>query len=265
MSESYVKKRRRPKDEVQVGRTAIRDTSLSLQAKGLLAVFMSLEDDEIMEMKYVRTLSSDGETSHRTAMKQLEEKGYAVKHRLVDEKGRFVGWETIVDDVVWIEPEKRKIHTNKPKLENHVSEVENPKLENHVSDENAPKLENPVSENHVYNHKEILKDDLKEMMIDRVHLKLVVTYPELTKEDVNEKYEYCLTYKPTNIESYLESALITSLTNKKRNTRKTSKKPIRQEIVPEYMEQPHYPTPQTSEVNSMDDIMAKVYAFRQTK
>jgi hypothetical protein len=187
-------------------------------------------------MEYIRTLSEDGETSHRTAMRQLEELGYMLKRRLVDEKGQFCGWEYIIDDEVWVEEDKRKIHTNKPKRENQVS----PKSENHVSEENAPKRDNPVSENQVYNQRDLKDDFNKDDLIDCVFNKLVQEFPQITREDVLNKYEYCLQYKPEGMPvNYLEQSMRKSLTVKNRSTRKieSRKSPIRVELIPDWVEE----------------------------
>lgn len=262
MAESYISKRKKEKTEVTLKRKMVRDPRLKLQTKGLLTVLMSMDDDDIMTMEYIRTLSEDGETSHRTAMRQLEELGYMLKRRLVDEKGQFCGWEYIIDDEVWVDEDKRKIHTNKPKRENQVS----PKSENQVSEENDPKRENPVSENHVYNQKD-LKDDLnKDDLIDCVFNKLVQEFPQLTKEDVIKKYEYCLQYKPEGMPmNYLEQSMRKALTAKKRSTRKIDpvKKPIRVELVPDWYDKDKTKN-EAKPLTSEEDAAAEEYLKQLT-
>lgn len=50
----------------------LRDKGLSLKAKGLLSLMLSLKDDWDYSTKGLTTLSSDGETSVRGALKELE-------------------------------------------------------------------------------------------------------------------------------------------------------------------------------------------------
>ena len=68
------------------------DKTLSLKAKGLLSLMLSLPDTWDYSVAGLATLSSDGETSVRTAVKELEEHNYL--HRTpVRECGRIVDWE----------------------------------------------------------------------------------------------------------------------------------------------------------------------------
>lgn len=49
-----------------------KNKNLSLKAKGLLSLMLSLPDDQNYNMKGLATLSKDGIDSVRTAMKELE-------------------------------------------------------------------------------------------------------------------------------------------------------------------------------------------------
>lgn len=69
-----------------------RDKSLSLKSKGLLSIMLSLPETWDYSIAGLTTLSSDGETSVRTAIKELEENNY-LKRTPVREGGRIVDWE----------------------------------------------------------------------------------------------------------------------------------------------------------------------------
>ena len=56
-----------------------KNKKLSLKAKGLLSLMLSLPDDWNYSMKGLATLSKDGIDSVRTAMKELETQGYVEK------------------------------------------------------------------------------------------------------------------------------------------------------------------------------------------
>ena len=58
-----------------------KNKKLSLKAKGLLSLMLSLPDDWNYSMKGLETLSKDGIDSVRTAMKELETQGYVEKDR----------------------------------------------------------------------------------------------------------------------------------------------------------------------------------------
>ena len=68
------------------------DKSLSLKAKGLLSLMLSLPDEWDYSVIGLASLSSDGETSVRTAVKELEEHKY-LRRTSIREGGRIVDWE----------------------------------------------------------------------------------------------------------------------------------------------------------------------------
>ena len=69
-----------------------RDKTLSLKAKGLLSLMLSLPDTWDYSVAGLASLSSDGETSVRSAVKELEEHDY-LKRTPIREGGRIVDWE----------------------------------------------------------------------------------------------------------------------------------------------------------------------------
>lgn len=68
-----------------------KNKNLSLKAKGLLSLMLSLPDDWNYSMKGLATLSKDGIDSVRTAMKELENQGYVEKDRSRNEAGCYQG------------------------------------------------------------------------------------------------------------------------------------------------------------------------------
>lgn len=66
-----------------------KNKKLSLKAKGLLSLMLSLPDDWNYNMKGLATLSKDRIDSVRTAMKELENQGYVKKDRSRNEAGCY--------------------------------------------------------------------------------------------------------------------------------------------------------------------------------
>ncbi len=66
----------------------LRNTALSLKAKGLLSLMLSLPDDWDYTLKGLAKICRDGEDSIAAAVKELEEAGYIVRQRVRDSKGR---------------------------------------------------------------------------------------------------------------------------------------------------------------------------------
>lgn len=72
-----------------------KDKTLSLKAKGLLSLMLSLPDDWDYSIAGLVSLSSDGETAVRSAIKELEQHNYLKRER-VYENGKIVDWNYLV-------------------------------------------------------------------------------------------------------------------------------------------------------------------------
>lgn len=70
-----------------------KEKKMSLKAKGLLSLMLSLPDDWDYSISGLATLSKDGKDSIMSALSELEKFGYLTRTRLIDEKGRFAGVE----------------------------------------------------------------------------------------------------------------------------------------------------------------------------
>lgn len=70
-----------------------KEKGMSLKAKGLLSLMLSLPDDWDYSIAGLATLSKDGKDSVMSALKELEAFGYLIRTRLTDERGRFAGYD----------------------------------------------------------------------------------------------------------------------------------------------------------------------------
>lgn len=70
-----------------------KEREMSLKAKGLLSLMLSLPDDWDYSIAGLATLSKDGKDSVMSALKELETFGYLTRTRVVDERGRFAGYD----------------------------------------------------------------------------------------------------------------------------------------------------------------------------
>lgn len=70
-----------------------KEKDLSLKAKGLLSLMLSLPDSWNYTIKGLVTLSKDGKDSVMSALAELEEFRYLERKRTTDKKGRFTGIE----------------------------------------------------------------------------------------------------------------------------------------------------------------------------
>ena len=72
---------------------------MSLKAKGLISLMLSLPDDWDYSIAGLATLSKDGKDSIMSALGELEKFGYLTRTRLTDDKGRFAGVEYNIYEV----------------------------------------------------------------------------------------------------------------------------------------------------------------------
>lgn len=77
------------RDYTVVDNALIRDTNLSLKAKGLALIMLSLPDDWRFTEKWLSSQSADGISVYKSAIAELEEKGYLVRKQIKDERGKF--------------------------------------------------------------------------------------------------------------------------------------------------------------------------------
>ena len=122
----------------------LRDISLSLKAKGLLSLMLSLPENWDYTTKGLAQICKDGVDSICATVKELEKAGYVQRRRLRDELGRLAEVEyTILEKPIIPVPEE-----NPPKREKPV-QVEPQEPEAVSSQPEAPKRENPVLDNPV--------------------------------------------------------------------------------------------------------------------
>ena len=112
----------------------LRNTALSLKAKGLLSLMLSLPDNWDYTTKGLASICKDGIDSICSAVKELEQHGYIVRERVRNEKGQL----TTIEYTILEQPEQEK-----PKRENPV--LDNPVLGN--PEQGCPEQENPAQLN----------------------------------------------------------------------------------------------------------------------
>lgn len=115
-----------------------KEKRMSLKAKGLLSLMLSLPDDWNYNIPGLVTLSKDGKDGVMSALGELEEFGYLTRERLTNDKGQYTG----IEYNIYEEPQKDFPISEKP-----TSDKQN--SENPTSDK--PPLLNTNSINHLFN------------------------------------------------------------------------------------------------------------------
>ena len=111
---------------------------MSLKAKGLLSLMLSLPDDWDYSISGLATLSKDGKDSIMSALAELEKFGYLTRTRLTNEKGQFAGVEYNIFEI----PQPKNPISEKPNSANENSE--------NANSENPAQLNTNLT-NHLFN------------------------------------------------------------------------------------------------------------------
>lgn len=161
--------------------THFKERSMSLKAKGLLSLMLSLPDDWDYSIAGLVTLSKDGKDSVMTALAELEEFGYLTRSRKTDSKGRFSG----VEYQIYEEPQPFADNPNENKSqEGKTNEEKPPQLNTNLTNKLNNKELNESNKDKEFNisiYNEILshiKDlELKAHLIDYIEMRFNISAP----------------------------------------------------------------------------------------
>lgn len=96
-----------------------KEKNMSLKAKGLLSLMLSLPDDWDYSINGLATLSKDGKDSVISGLKELEQFGYLKRTRITNELGHFKGYDYDIYEMPQnFEPYSENPHTDCPTMEN---------------------------------------------------------------------------------------------------------------------------------------------------
>lgn len=110
-------------DYTVMSNTHFKEKELSLKAKGLLSLMLSLPDGWDYSINGLVTLSKDGRDSVMTALQELEQFRYLKRTRTNDGKGQFAGYDYDIYEKPFSEkpttdiPNTDKPYTEKPNTE----------------------------------------------------------------------------------------------------------------------------------------------------
>lgn len=113
--------------------THFKEKKMSLKAKGLLSLMLSLPDDWDYSIAGLAALSKDGKDSVMSALSELEKFGYLTRTRMVNNKGQFAGVEyNIYENPVAAIPIQEKENSANPGADKPDQLITNPI--NHLKD-----------------------------------------------------------------------------------------------------------------------------------
>ena len=145
----------------------LRDKQLSLKAKGLLSVMLSLPAEWDYTLAGLAYISKEGVDAIRAAIRELESAGYVIRTRVRNEAGQLGDTEyTIYELPQRLDSNRSSTGEGKKKISRSMSGskqpvLEKPMLENPILDmpiQGKPTLENPAQINIEGKRKEIVVD-----------------------------------------------------------------------------------------------------------
>ena len=104
----------RTRDYTVMSNHHLRNVNLSLKAKGLLSMMLSLPEDWNYTTRGLAKICKEGVDAIGAALRELEAAGYIVRHKLRDSQGRISDTEY----VIYEQPQLRKPDTDSPDTEN---------------------------------------------------------------------------------------------------------------------------------------------------
>lgn len=132
------------KDYTVMSNTHLKDRSLSLKAKGLLSVMLSLPDEWNYTTRGLAAICKEGVDSIGAALKELEKVGYIKRRQLRNSKG-FI---TDMEYTIYEQPQLQETEPAKPDAALPCTahpDTENPDMDN--PDTDSPRLGNPAQLN----------------------------------------------------------------------------------------------------------------------
>ena len=93
----------RTRDYTVMSNHHLKNRSLSLKAKGLLSVMLSLPDEWDYTLRGLAAISKEGVDAIREAIRELEDAGYIVRSRGRNEKGQL----SVTEYVIYEHPQQK--------------------------------------------------------------------------------------------------------------------------------------------------------------
>lgn len=215
--------------------THFKEKGMSLKAKGLLSLMLSLPDDWNYSISGLVKLSKDGKDGVMSALAELEEFGYLQRHRTTNSKGQFSG----VEYNIYEEPQK-----DIPAAANQNTEEQNAALTN---TENQPQLntkelnikdkllneENTKEEIDINSYGHILaqieNNDLRNLYVDYIEMRRNMGQP-ITQRGLGMLITRCERIAEGRIE-YMKRLLETAIINGWKNVYHPKEDEIKEETL----------------------------------
>lgn len=172
-------------DYTVISNRHFREKEMSLRAKGLLSLMLSLPDDWDYSIIGLVSLSKDGKASVMNALNELEKLGYLKRTKTVDDKGRFTGYDYDIYEHPYSEnPYSENPNTEKPNTEKPYTENQ-PQLNTKESNTDSSSTESSNTQDkkkeRTTSYDDILaaveNDDLKDLFREYIKMRKMIKAP----------------------------------------------------------------------------------------
>lgn len=164
------------KDFTTMSNYHLKDKNLSLKAKGLLSVMLSLDNEWKYSVDGLCSISKENKTAINSTLKELKDNNYLVVSKDRKSNGTF---EYVYD--IYEQPQTDKPDTDKPDMENLA--MDNPYTENLPLNKNTNNINtNNKDTNNKYNNN--IKENIKEIF-DFWNEQDIIKHNNLTQDMIN--------------------------------------------------------------------------------
>ena len=192
----------------------LRNAELSLKAKGLLSMMLSLPEEWNYTTRGLAAICKEGTDCIGSALKELEKTGYIVRNRLRDNKGKIVDVEYVIYETPRKPdpacPHEESPDTDCPDTEN--PDMDNPGLENQpqlnkdissnyqqntdlsITDESNPILSNPPTPTGMRMGKDGMesREIYRQIILENIDYEILAADPQVDREQLDEITEIIL-------------------------------------------------------------------------
>ena len=163
----------------------LRNTELSLKAKGLLSLMLSLPENWDYTTKGLAAICKDGIDSISSCIRELEKHGYIIRERMRNEKGQL----TTIEYTILEQPKNTPPEQEKPIRENPVLDIpaQAEPIQENTAQLNIKELNTDISNTyHIKSYqKEPAPAQPTKEKSDRIGYDEVETYRQIIKENID--------------------------------------------------------------------------------
>lgn len=188
------------------------DKTLSWKAKGILSNMLSLPDDWDYSLAGLVTLSNDGMSATRSAIKELEEHGYLIR-RPIRKDGKIADWEYIIFECPKMaqsldNQDIEKLFVENQQIENQTQLNTNISNTKELNTKEKKKERKPTSYDDILSN--IEDDNLRDLYLEYIKMRKLIKSP-MTDRALTMLIKKVNELEPNNVERQkllLETAIM---------------------------------------------------------